>query len=277
MSTLKRPLTRYFLLAFALTWVFFIPPFLDWLGPGTPVSGPGYNGFANVVSTFGPLAAALIVLWRLQGGAAAWSLIKSGFDLRIRPLVLAAAFLLPIATAYATTLIVRSTGIDTLPGSMVPDNLGYPAVLWLVPAFLSMMFFGGGQEEFGWRGYAQRPMEARWGFLPGTLLLGALWGLWHLPLWIVPGDPHIYIPFLLFVVFTMAFSVQMAWLFEWSGHKLAIPWIMHGIQNTVLIVLPVYRLDHDRPQSGLIVYVALNILIAAIMALWRARQRDKRI
>ncbi|PWJ22147.1 CPBP family intramembrane glutamic endopeptidase [Jannaschia seohaensis] len=269
----ERRLLPFFLLTFALSWVVFIPPFLDWIGVPTPIGGPGYNGFANFISTFGPLFAAVILLWRDGGWRSALGLLKSGFDFRIRPLLLGAAILLPVATAWVASSLVSATGIDTLPGSMVPQDLGYPAAIWLVPAFLSMMVFGGGQEEFGWRGYAQRPMQTALGFAGSALALGAIWGLWHLPLWIVPGDPHVYIPFPVFVVFTMAFSVQMLWLFQLSGYKLAVPWIMHGVQNTVLIVFPVYRLDAAGPQTGLFVYVGLNILVAGLILLASARDR----
>ncbi len=268
---IERSLLNYFMLTFAISWLFFIPTFLDWIGISTPIGGEGYNGFASFFSTFGPLIAALILLGRNGGLLAAWALIKSGFDFRTKPHILAAASLLPIALAWVSVALVSATGIDELPGSMVPPDLGYPAVIWLIPAFLSMMIFGGGQEEFGWRGYAQRPMQTRLGFLWGSLLLGAIWGLWHLPLWIIPGDPHIYLPFLVFVIFTMAFSVQMLWLFELSGYKLMVPWIMHGVQNTVLVVLPVYRLDAEGPQRGLYLYVGLNIAVAALMTAFRKR------
>lgn len=269
---IARPILSYFVLTFAISWVFFIPTFLTWIGVTTPIGGGGYNGFASFAFAFGPLIAALILLGRHGRWQAAWALIKSGFDFRMKPLILAAAFLLPIALAGVAVAVVSATGIDELPGSMVPQDLGYPAVVWLVPAFLSMMVFGGGQEEFGWRGYAQRPMQARLGFVWGSLLLGAIWGLWHLPFWIVPGDPHIYIPFLVFVIFTMAFSVQMLWLFELSGYKLSVPWIMHGVQNTVLVVLPVYRLDADGPQVGLYLYVVMNIIVAVLVAFNRKRR-----
>lgn len=268
-------LRAFFFLTFGLSWVFFIPPFLDWIGLSTPVSGDGYNGFANFISTYGPMVAALILLWRDGGWKSAWGLVRSAFDFRIKPLMLIAAITLPVASAWLATTAVSITGVDALPGSMVPADLPYPAVVWLIPAFLSMMVFGGGQEEFGWRGYAQIPMQGRFGFAKSSLLLGAIWGLWHLPLWIIPGDPHIFIPFLVFVVFTMAFSVQMLWLFQLSGYKLAIPWIMHGVQNTVLIVLPVYRLDNAGPQFGLYAYVGINIALAAVAIAFMSNRRTE--
>lgn len=38
-------------------------------------------------------------------------------------------------------------------------------------------------EEFGWRSYALDKMLIRYGFVKGSLMLGFVWGLWHLP-WI---------------------------------------------------------------------------------------------
>jgi len=42
-------------------------------------------------------------------------------------------------------------------------------------------------EEFGWRGYVQPRLRTRFGRLGTVLILGAAWGLWHVPLFLVPG------------------------------------------------------------------------------------------
>lgn len=57
----------------------------------------------------------------------------------------------------------------------------YVILLTLPISFLTAFtaFFG---EEYGWRYYFQPLLQKRFGKIPGTLLLGVLWGLWHLPL-----------------------------------------------------------------------------------------------
>ena len=57
------------------------------------------------------------------------------------------------------------------------------AWLYLVSLFINFFlvavaFFG---EEYGWRYYLQPIMQRRFGLRGGVLLLGVVWGLWHLP------------------------------------------------------------------------------------------------
>ncbi|MBD5526881.1 MAG: CPBP family intramembrane metalloprotease [Lachnospiraceae bacterium] len=43
-------------------------------------------------------------------------------------------------------------------------------------------------EEFGWRGYSLDQLFARFGFVGATLILGFIWGIWHLPWYFTPGQ-----------------------------------------------------------------------------------------
>lgn len=50
--------------------------------------------------------------------------------------------------------------------------------------FLFFMFlYGPSNEEFGWRGYALDKMLVKFGFIKSSLILGFIWGIWHIP-WI---------------------------------------------------------------------------------------------
>ena len=43
-------------------------------------------------------------------------------------------------------------------------------------------------EELGWRGYVLDRMQSKWNALVSSLILGALWSLWHLPLFFIEGS-----------------------------------------------------------------------------------------
>ncbi|MDQ9788657.1 CPBP family intramembrane glutamic endopeptidase, partial [Acinetobacter baumannii] len=52
------------------------------------------------------------------------------------------------------------------------------AVLF-VNFFLSVPAFFG--EEYGWRYYLQPLLQKKFGLKGGVIVLGVVWGLWHLP------------------------------------------------------------------------------------------------
>ena len=272
MDIKTKDLVLFFVLTFVFTWVLLLPSIIvgnEMLA--VPFDMSIYDGFASVFSAFGPMFAAIVLIARKSGWGRVWQWLRDCVSFRIKPVYILGALLLPIVIAAGTHYLVNGTGLDTFPASLLPENLPYPAIVWAIPAFFAMLFIGGGQEEFGWRGYAQQPLQEKMGVVKGSMLLGALWGLWHLPLWFIPGDPHIFQPFGAFVIFTTAFSVQMAWLYNASGQKFIIPWMMHAINNTILPLFPVYRLEADIPQTGLWVYVGINVLVAIIIALFFMR------
>lgn len=85
-------------------------------------------------------------------------------------------------------------------------------LLWPLVLFISFLS-GPWSEEFGWRGYVLDPIVRRFGPLPGAVLLGLLWGIWHLPLYGMPATWHGQMGFRLEGFWTfMALSVGLSLL-----------------------------------------------------------------
>lgn len=88
---------------------------------------------------------------------------------------------------FVAIYIARSFLSVALSGQLV-EYLPYwqtsaPYILMavLIPNFfLSFAAFFG--EEYGWRYYLQPLLQKRFGLIRGTIILGVVWGLWHLPL-----------------------------------------------------------------------------------------------
>ena len=53
-----------------------------------------------------------------------------------------------------------------------------------LPGLILQMLTTGLAEEPGWRDFATPRLQRRYGPLLGTLILGPLWGAWHLPLFL---------------------------------------------------------------------------------------------
>ena len=57
----------------------------------------------------------------------------------------------------------------------------------IVPYVLLMFVFGPVPEELGWRGYALDGLQANWSALTSSLVLGVVWAVWHVPLFLMTG------------------------------------------------------------------------------------------
>jgi membrane protease YdiL (CAAX protease family) len=105
---------------------------------------------------------------------------------------LATFYLLTFALSWIVWLAMAATslGIDTASGRALNVVAGYgPTVAALVAAeFVRVLFLGGPLgEELGWRGFALPRLLARRSPFGASVLLGVVWGLWHAPLYFVPG------------------------------------------------------------------------------------------
>jgi membrane protease YdiL (CAAX protease family) len=127
-------------------------------------------------------------------------------------------------------------------------------------------------EEPGWRGFALPRLQAHFGPLPGILLLGALWALWHAPLFLVPSwngaSPPIY--FLL----VAAFSFVMALCFNLSNGSILVAVLLHAVFNASSPVLGEF-LEHAtvtaniRPE--LILALSFALIACALVVFSRGR------
>jgi membrane protease YdiL (CAAX protease family) len=121
-----------------------------------------------------------------------------------------------------------------LPATLIEVALGGHPAHWFYPpvraehvAALVMFPLG---EEFGWRGFAYPRLERLHGPVVGSLILGAVWGLWHLGMLFAP-DPLRALPpetILIYVVELALWSLPMAWVFERGHRSIAVAIAVHA-------------------------------------------------
>lgn len=63
--------------------------------------------------------------------------------------------------------------------------LRFVAKPWTIIPFSLLIFFVGPMEEFSRRGYVLDELQSRFSALTSSLILGAFWSLWHLPLFFI--------------------------------------------------------------------------------------------
>lgn len=264
----------FFLLTFIFSWLLWLPFVLSGFGIiQLSESIVSLVTLAVMLGAFGPLFSAVILIFRRNGRSGVNSFFRNAFMLNVKPIYYVLALLLPLLTTAAAHYIVNFAGIDTLPPNLFPKDLAVPVIVLIIPYFIFILVAGGGQEEFGWRGYAQEPLQQRFGILKGSVIIGIFWGVWHLPLWFMSGDGHAYYSFFAFLIYTVSMSVIIGWLYNASGKKLIIPWITHTTSNVVVPFFPMLHMA-DVPQPGYWVWVWIHVLVAVGITIWFVKKSE---
>lgn len=239
------PLTAFFLLAYALAWGVWIPAGLA--GAGMVALVPG---------AFGPMAAALIVTRSTGGSVRAW--IRQLTRWRVPARFYLYALGLPALLFGATNGLLALLSYDIDP-SLLPGRLPTYLTSLVVVAVL-----GGGQEEPGWRGFALSRLQARYSPLAATLLLGFLWGVWHVPLY---GPLGWVLPLILAFFYT--------YLYNRTGSVLLCI-LLHGsftpaIEQLVLLPDEVVRASGQLGTVDVVIAVVLVAAVGILLARTRGR------
>jgi len=241
----------FFALACAITWLLDFPLAHAWATHATPAP---YALTLTGLGAFGPALAALILAARrrdLRGTFGRW---------RTHPGWIALGLLLPLAVHLPATLVEVALGGH-------PAHWFYPPVQAEHVAALVVFSFG---EELGWRGFAYPRLAARHGAVVGSLILGAVWGLWHLGMLFTPeAGPPAPLTVALFMADLALWSVVMAYFFERGGRSLAVAVAMHAgahIDN-------VTRAPATEVRLRILRFVALAIVAALAARALEARRR----
>jgi CAAX protease family protein len=173
----SRQLQAFYGLTFAISW-------LIWLAMvATSLSIATAAGLVlNVIAIAGPSIAALSLAFALGNGEL--ERLLDGFSLgRVSARWALVALLLPLG--MIAVAIAVSVGAFGAPAPLVATS----ALGVLVVEFVRILFLGGPLvEEIGWRGFALPRMQVRRSAFGASVVLGFIWGLWHIPLYFVPGD-----------------------------------------------------------------------------------------
>jgi hypothetical protein len=116
-------------------------------------------------------------------------------------------------------------------GSFLKGNLfAEPFPFSSVRALLAALFFSlikGPIEEIGWRGLALPLLQRRFAPIWAGLILGLIWGLWHVPAFLLSGTQQSAWSFAPFFVGSVAISVILTPLFNSSRGSILLPALFH--------------------------------------------------
>lgn len=81
---------------------------------------------------------------------------------------------------------------------------------------LPLLILLGGLEELGWRGILQPKLEKLFNYLPSVLIVGMIWGIWHLPLWLIKGTVQSSFPFGLYLFSGIILTSSFTTLYKYT-------------------------------------------------------------
>jgi membrane protease YdiL (CAAX protease family) len=117
-------------------------------------------------------------------------------------------------------------GGSALKGNLFTEPFPFSSLQTLLVALL-FMAIKGPVEEFGWRGLALPLLQRKFAPFWAGLILGVIWGLWHLPAFLLSGTPQSAWSFTPFFVGSVAVSVIVTQLFNASRGSILLPALLH--------------------------------------------------
>lgn len=101
-------------------------------------------------------------------------------------------------------------------------------------AAIGLMAVLGPIEEFGWRDLLQPLLQRKYAPFWSAVIVGVIWGLWHLPAFFLSGLPQSNWDIMPFIVGTIAVSIIITPLFNVTRGGILLPMIFHFQLNNPL-------------------------------------------
>lgn len=209
-------LLAFFVLTFLFTYSAWLPVLLTL--PDNDLSKvSGFGLVLQLLGMWGPGFAAIVTIGVTRGKPGLKDLSRRALQWRA-PVrwYLVVILIYPVVSILADYLFARVTSQPI----QFRWNGGWPVTLsWLVQAPLFAFW---GCEELGWRGFALPRLMSRWNALFASLVVGMVWGAWHLPYFIFGGVSPFY-----YLIFTVSATILMAWIMNNTKGSLFLAILFH--------------------------------------------------
>jgi membrane protease YdiL (CAAX protease family) len=255
------------ILMFALTW----PIDLAYLGL-LPFKVPF---LLYLFLGWGFILASVIMTGLTLGKDGVVALLKRYVQWRVGWQWYLAAFLLKpslivLAVYIYAALVSVSPDFSTVMAHKIFGGAAY-LPLFILPFFLVDLISNG--EEIGWRGYVLPRLQAKYSALTSTLILGVIWGVWHLPRYLSHWNT---VSFAWFLVHAMAYAVILTWLYNNTKGSLLLVAISHASSNTAGLFMPMANTVSSENMGAYIIFVLLEVITAVMIIIVSGPERFSR-
>jgi len=225
----RHPLIAFFVIAFGITWgiggLFFAfsSQLIAFFGP-LDLTRPFYRIVWHVAVYAPPISAfTVIALTKGADGIRAYlrRLLHWRVGIQWYLLVLVGVPAL-YACSRAIFFAVHGTG---------PAYPFDPWYLVIPSALFALVKDPGPMEELGWRGFALPLLQQRFNALASSIILGVIWGLWHLPAFYISALPQSPLSFPIFLLEVVSLSILMTAAYNSTGGSIPLAFLIHWQLN----------------------------------------------
>ena len=252
----RYPVITYFVLTFAVSW-------LGAFAVAAPnlLRGEAIPKFAGLMMfpamLLGPSVVGIVLTWVVDGTNGLRDLFSRMRRVRV-PLRWYAPLLIP-PVLVLTVLSFMKTFVSPV---FAPNRFFIGIGFGFVAGFF---------EEIGWMGYAFPKMRRPENALVPAILLGLLWGAWHIPVidYLGTSTPHgaYWLPF--FLAFTAAMTamrVLIAWTYS-NTKSILLAQLLHASSTGSLVVFSPPRVTAAQESLWYAVYAATLWLVVVMIAM----------
>jgi membrane protease YdiL (CAAX protease family) len=125
-------------------------------------------------------------------------------------------------------------------------------------------------EEIGWRGYVLPRLQAKYSALTSALILGVIWGFWHLPKYLTHWDA---VSFAWFMLHTTVASILYTWLYNGTKGSLLLVTSFHAATNATGVFMPMANTVSSGNMGAYMIFVLLEVAVAIIIVIATGPER----
>jgi uncharacterized protein len=215
----------------------------------------------GALMAFNPLIAAVLLIYRREGGAHVNELLRKSVD----PRGIAASWL-AIAILLMPIILVFEFGFLRITGAAIPDPSFSVSTTLL---FCVMFFVAAIGEEAGWQGYAAVLLQQQYTALTCSLILGLVWAVWHVVPFIQADRSPSWIWWQCLTM--LPARIIIVWLSNNTGRSVLIAVLFHTMMNLSEYMFPNYGSHYD----PFVTFVILAAVAATIIVLWGSQTLER--
>jgi membrane protease YdiL (CAAX protease family) len=197
------------------------------------IEGRIYNTPAFILFLLGgfvPSVTGIVLTYFIEGKTGLKNLFRSALNVKIGFSSWLVIFVYPVIIGSLQLLLYRLSG---------GGPTDFSQIIIQLPTIIPLILLGPLSEEFGWRGFLQKRINATFSPFIGGIIIGLIWSAWHLPLFFMTGtSQHDFnIPYIPFMISVISASFAYSYVYSRSNGSLFAAILLHWTGSYIMQVI----------------------------------------